>query len=393
MKDVYTGYIWKELIKRKSRTATIVLTVAVLTSMLLLLSGVINAYSSSIYLPFEGINSDIVLQKSGNATSNFSSNVRVPFGRGLFNESETNFITKLSHVNSLSQSLVIWEFGKSGFTSIEGIEPDSVVGQKLASEITEGGFLTTNGTGKAVLEKHFAKFHSLKVGSNITLGDTTFNVIGILAVEETAQLFSSNVYLTFPETEKLSNTNGCDQIYLKIDSLSNEEWVRDKILQLDDNITAFSGNTISASLSNMVNIFSKFQYIGASLVALIVALVLVKITTVNLLERKRDIAIMQSVGWTKKEISGQIVAEFVIQTIGGFIFGLIASFVIVSLFGTISIETVTVGLNKSTITVPIRVSAFMILEYFAAVLIISVFVAYLLTRKISAMKPSENFKI
>ena len=119
---------------------------------------------------------------------------------------------------------------------------------------------------------------------------------------------------------------------------------------------------------------------------------LVKITTVNLLERKRDIAIMQSVGWTRKEISGQIVAEFIIQTIGGFVSGLAVSFAIFSLFGTVSIQTVAMGLNKSTITVPIRVSAFTILEYFVAVLIISVFVAYLLTRKISAMKPSENLR-
>ena len=385
---MYLKYIFKELVKRKSRTATIVLTVAIVPSILFLFSGVMNAYSLGIYKPFENTGSDMVLQKSVNATKS-TSDIRVPFGKGLFSKEEISKIKSLAHVQDISGSLILWSFDKDGFVSIEGLEENSEIFRKKASQIYKGRFLKNE--YEAVVEKHFAKFNNWKVGSNISLGDETFKVLGTLSSEE-GQIFSSNIYIRAEEAYDLLGTSGFNQIYLKIDELSNEKQIKNEIKQLNSEIIAISGNSLSASLSNVVNIFTKFYYIGLGMMTLIVILILLKINTVNLLERKKDIAVMRSVGWTKTDITKQITLELFIQTIFGFFIGLIISFIIIGLFGNIDIQISSLGLSKSIISIPISISMTEILQYFVMIVAVSMIVSFLLARKISEVKPSENLR-
>ena len=223
---MYLKYIFKELVKRKSKTATIVLTVAIVTSILFLFSGVMNAYSTGIYKPFEDNGSDMVLQKSVNATKKSNSDIRMPFGKGLFSKEEISEIKSLVHVQDISGSLILWSFDKDGFVSIEGLEDDSEIFHKKASQIYKGRFLKNE--GEAVVEKHFAKFNNWIVGSNISLGDKTFKVVGTLSSEE-GQVFSSNIYIKAEDAYNLFGTDGFNQIYLKIDELSSEKQNKNEI--------------------------------------------------------------------------------------------------------------------------------------------------------------------
>jgi len=224
---MYIKYIFKELAKGKSKTATIVLTISIVTAILILFSGVMNAYSTGIYKPFKDMGSDIVLQKQDKTTSN--SNIRMPFGKGLFNKKEVSKLSALNHVQNFSGSLILWNFNKKGFISIEGLEKDSVIFQKREAAVDKGRFLKND--GEAVLEKHFAKFNNLKVGSSIPLGNKTFNVVGTLASED-GQVFSSNVYLTADDAYDILGADGFNQIYLKIDDISNEKQVKNEVKQI-----------------------------------------------------------------------------------------------------------------------------------------------------------------
>jgi lipoprotein-releasing system permease protein len=389
---MYAKYILKEIIKRKSRSTTIVLTVAIITAMLLLFSGAMNAYSSGIYSPFKSIGSDLILQKTSNAENTANEKIRMPFGKGLFDNKEIESLSALNHVKNLSKTLVVWNFGKNGFTTIEGIEPESAFGQKLGSWIKEGNFLTKNGAGKAVLESHYANFNHFKTGSKITLGNETFTVIGIIGVKEESQVFSSNVYVSLADAQKISGINGYNQVYLKADSLANEKTIKNEIKQINTQITAISKESISASLGNIVEIYNKFYYIGAGIVVLILGLILFKVNTINLLERRKDIAVMQSIGWTKKDITKQIISELFLQTITGFALGLASTFIIILLIGPMSIQTNGLGLNKATISMPITIPLTLITAYFALIIAVSFTVSFLLTKKIAKARPSDNLR-
>ena len=390
---MYIPYIFKEVFRRKSRTLTNVLTVAVIIAMLISVTSIMNAYTSAIYLPFKDVDSDMILQKSYN-TTNLTSEIRVPFGKGTFDDSEIASISALRHVQGISRSLVLWDFKKNGFTSIEGIEADSAVGKKLGSWVTEGRFINVSDNNKAVLESHFAKFNHLKVGNNISLGGESFEIAGILKIGEGSPIFSANVYIKSTDAQNISDIKGYDQLYLKVDDLSNEEAVKEEISKIDPMINAVSGNYISASLNNVVNIYGTFYWVGVGVMALVAILVLFKVNAMALLERRRDIAIMQSVGWTKKEITRQILFETSLQTVLGFVLGAIASLAVITYLGTISIQSASTGLESTptTITMPLTFSPSTIAEYFGLIIVISFLVSYLLAKKIATIKPSENLR-
>jgi lipoprotein-releasing system permease protein len=128
--------------------------------------------------------------------------------------------------------------------------------------------------------------------------------------------------------------------------------------------------------------------------ALIAILVLFKVNAMALLERRRDIAILQSVGWTKKEITKQILFETSLQTMLGFVLGTIASLAVIILLGTVSIQSASTGLESTptTITMPLTLSPGIIAEYFGLIVVVSLLVSYLLAKKISDVKPSENLR-
>jgi putative ABC transport system permease protein len=388
---MYIPYILKSITRRTSTTIANILTVAVIVCMLISITVVMNTYTSAVYLPFSSVNSDMLVQKNGGDNTTISE-IRVPFGKGIFTDGEIGQIAGLNHVTDLSKSLVIWNFNRSAFLSLQGIEPESYLGERLKSWVGEGRFIADGDSKAAVVESHFAKFSHLKVGNNIGVGNTTYKIVGTLKIKDGSQLSSSNVFLTLSDAQKLSGVNGYDQLYLKMDDLSNEEYIKSGLSNINGKIEALSSNSISASLGNIAKIYQQFYLIGIAIMFLVTLLILFKVNTMSLLDRRKEIGVMQSVGWMKKEISTQIIAELFLQTMAGFSVGALVSFVVLALVSSISITLPSSGLsNKPTmITVPLSFSPEVLIGYFVLMLITSFIVSYLLVRAIARMKPSEN---
>jgi ABC-type antimicrobial peptide transport system permease subunit len=288
---------------------------------------------------------------------------------------------------------VLWYFGREGFVSMEGIGSSSFLGEKLSSWVNAGNFITQNDSGQVDVEYHFANFHHLRVGDNVTVGDATFTVKGVIRTKDESNLLASNIYLTLPEAQRLGSVEGYNQLYLKIDDLSNEQLVKSEILQIDDRAVAMSGSSISASLGNLAKAYDDFQWIGLGLMMVIAGLVLFKVNAAVLLERRRDIAVLRSIGWTKKEITRQIISEVLIQVILGFTVGVLTSIALTVILGSVSVEIPSISLEKpAPVTLPLSLSPITTLNYFTAIIVTCLLVSYVLARNVLAIKPSENLR-
>lgn len=389
-------YLIKELARRKGRTITNVLAVAVLVAILVVLASVMNAYATAIYLPFKDMGADLIVQKSAKqATDTPTSSIRLPFGKGIFAWEEINNISAIEHIVDISPALTLWQFDKGKFISIEGLEPDSFRGKKMSSWVTSGRFLTDSDRNKIVVEKHFAKFYGVKPGDRLKLGNTTFDIIGLVAAQDESQVSATNIYMNLDDAQKLLGANGYSQLYVRLDALSSEDTVRSAISHIDASAVVVSGNSIGASLGNMVKIYDRFHILGSAILALIVAFILFQVNTTGLLERRRDIGIMQAVGWTRKNIGAQIVSEVFLQTILGCILGIVVSFLILSVIGSIGIQAnLPGGLSNdlSSLTVPLVVSTPAIGQFSMLALAISTVVSLFLVRRVSGTTPLTNLK-
>ena len=380
--------------RRRARTITAVLTIAVIVVMLLVSTTVLDAYSSAIYLPFKDSGSDIIVQKGANAETNAGAPIRMPFGKGVFNDSELTGVSSLNHVENVSKSLILWNFNKTGFVTIEGIEPQSPHGEAVGSWVSAGRFITENDSGNVIVESHFAKFNNLKVGGNVTLNGEPFTIIGIVKVGEGSQIAASNVYMPLSEAQSLGNVSGYNQLYVKIDGLANEAAVKSELNDLNPAIISISGSSIGAAIGNVANIYDEFRLLGIGVLLLITLLIVSKVNAMGLMERRRDIALLQSVGWTRRNITEQIAFEIVLQTVFGFILGVIISAGAIFALGSVSIQAPSLGLESATttITMPLALSPTAIGGYFVLVLAVSLLVSYLLARRTAAIKPSENLR-
>jgi putative ABC transport system permease protein len=392
---VYLPYVFKELVKRKGRSITNLLAVAVLVALPVILTSVINGYTTAVYLPFQDVGADMIVQKSVTSTDAPAGSLRLPFGRGLLPASQVRAVAAVPHVAAVSPALVLWQFDNGKFFSVEGIEPTGFVGTRLKAGIATGRFLESADKGKIVLEKHFAKFYSLKVGNNMKVGDAMFEVVGTVAVAGESQVAAQNIYMNLADTQRLLGTADYSQLYLRMDSLSSENAVRSEIARLDPQAVTTSANSIAASLSNVVSIYQRFQVLGAAILALIVAFILFQVSVTGLLERRREVGVMQTVGWTRQNISGQAVAEVILNTIGGCILGIVASIAVVSAIGSVSVQANLPGSlsnDLTTLSAPLALSPTSAVEFSIFAVVVSLVVSLFIVRRISGMKPLANIR-
>jgi len=388
-------YLFKELTRRKGRTLTNLLVLVVLVAVFVVLTSVMNSYSQAIYLPFQSVGVDMVVHKSGPQSNDTTSAIRLPFGNGLFQQDEIDKIASLSHVKDISRTLVIWRFDKGEFTSIEGLEPSSYIGEKYKSWLVSGRFLQAGEEDKVVVEKHFAKFYGLKLGDSLLIGNIPFEIIGILSVQEQSQVSATNLYINLLEAQMLLDTKGFSQLYIKLDTLSSDDAVRSEISQIDKDAVIVSGSSIAASVNNVIEIYQKFRLLVLAIIGVILTMILFQVNTTSLMERRKDIGVLQTVGWTKADISRQIVSEIFVQTVIGFVLGIVVSILIIIGIGSISVQAqVSQGLgnNLSTLSAPVVLSTSAIAQFLILILASSAIVAFFLSRQLACMKPLTNLK-
>jgi putative ABC transport system permease protein len=389
-------YLIRELTRRKGRLLTNLLAVAILVAIFIVMTSVMTAYADAVYLPFKDIGADMIVQKSMvKSSDNKTNSIQVPFGKGIFSESAADQISVLPHVTAVSKSLVLWRYDKGKFITIEGFEPGSFVGSMYNAWVTAGHALKAGELNAALVEKHFAKFYGLNPGDKLQLGASNFQVVGVVAVEDRSQVSATNVYINLADAQSLLGIPGYSQLYIRLDALSSEKAVRLAVTGVDKDALALSSSAIAASLGNYMDIYEKYQLLVLLILAAILALILFQVNTASLMERRRDIGILQTVGWTKRNISVQLVSEVFVQTILGFILGLAVSALTVAAIGSISLQTkISTGLGNdlTTLSAPLQLSGSAAGEFFLLTLAISIALSFFLSGKLAGMKPVDNLR-
>ncbi|MGA9047844.1 MAG: ABC transporter permease [Dehalococcoidia bacterium] len=389
-------YLVRELTRRKGRLFTNLLAVVILVAIFIVMTSVMDAYAAAVYLPFKDIGADMIVQKSvTRPTENQTNSIQLPFGKGVFSQSTVDQISALPHVEDVSRSLVLWRYDKGKFITIEGFEPNSFVGARYSSWVTSGRALNAGDHNAALLEKHFANFYRLKPGDKLQLGSSSFQVVGVIAVEDKSQVSATNVYINLTDAQALFGTSGYSQLYVRLDSLSSEKAIRSEVTGVDKDAMALSPSSIAASLGNYMDIYEKYQLLVLFILAAILALILFQVNTASLMERRKDIGVLQTVGWTKRDISAQITSEVFIQTILGFILGLVASALTLVAVGSISLQTrLSTGLGNdlTTLSAPLQLSGSAAWEFFLLTIIISIALSFFLSGKLAGMKPVDNLR-
>ncbi len=210
--------------------------------------------------------------------------------------------------------------------TVGGFDPndDIVVGTTCcaATDIINGRFLKEGDSGKVVLEQAYAQLRRLGVGDTIHILDQTFTVIGI--INPGIRPAKADIYMPYTETEGLvasqmphvSLSAHANLILVEVkDSSLQEQAIRDvKNLYPDLVISSYACYKPAA----------KARAINTTAIAMLIAVIgtftiLLGIVSqlAALVERRLELGILKTLGFSNARIMGQIVLESVLQAAMG----------------------------------------------------------------------------
>ncbi|PZF58597.1 ABC transporter permease [Curtobacterium sp. MCBD17_034] len=210
----------------------------------------------------------------------------------------------------------------------------STVGPLTSAKLTKGRALRSSDAGKdvVVLDKTYAKSQSKTVGDTISIGDTTFTVVGIVASTSSDSATASDSYIPLDTAQKLSSETGkVTTIYVSAASSSNVSSIKTalekKLTKATVSTEADLASSVSGSLSTASSLVSNLGT-WLSIVVLAAAFLIAILFTISGVSRRtREFGTLKAIGWSNGRITRQVAGESFVQGIIGGVVGAIAGLV------------------------------------------------------------------
>jgi putative ABC transport system permease protein len=402
-------YVVQELRHHRHRTLVNVLGIAVGIALFVAINSVSSAYQEAVSLPFKSLGTDMIVQRPEKRASDSNQpaavmrGIRLPFSNQLLSGDDLAQIQSIAGIDSYAASLLLWEFGKTGFRTIMGVDSSQPsLGPIKAKEwIKEGRF---PGQGEVLIEKHYAKFAHTKMGDTIEIGGRTYRVVGLLEIREGAQAASANMYLPISEARELigAGPESANVMFLRLRNPSQLGTVKADVSKKLNGVSVTSSDSFMELMGGVSKISDQFSFL-ASIVAFGGAVFLiVKTMLANLVERTREIGVLKAVGWTEKDIQKQLMGEALLQAVLGGVGGIVIGYALSFLLGFLSIPITTPWeLNLvpafaknaeaaiQSVRLPVSISATLSATSLLLSLAAGALASYAMGKRASRMKPAE----
>jgi ABC-type antimicrobial peptide transport system permease subunit len=428
------SYVLKELRHHHNRTLVNILGIGIGIALFVSINAVSTAYQKAVSLPFKNLGADVVVQRpekravdSGQPHASMRG-IRLPFSNQLLPSEDLEKLKTIEGVDSMASSLLLWEFDKSGFRTIMGVDlAQPILGPvKVKEWLKEGRFPQKE--GEAVIEKHYAKFQHKKLGDTLEINGRPFSAVGLLEIREGSQIASANIYLSLQDAQGLLNSevspagiilksnpaiggtpeqrgiisNGVNIVYLRLKNPSHLSQVKTSIARQLNGVSVASSDSSLELMGGVSKISDQFSFI-VSLIALGGAIFLiVKAMLSNLVERSREIGILKAVGWTERDVQKQLIGEVFLQSLLGGVFGILMGYFFSYLLGFLSIPVSTpwelnllpafakdTAAAAQTVRLPVSISAGLTAISLALSLAAGGMASYVMGKRTARMKPAE----
>ncbi|MBC6445952.1 ABC transporter permease [Actinokineospora xionganensis] len=408
-----------ELARRPRRTLTGVISVALGVAIFLGLQAYGAGYRAAAREPLSLIGSDVVAQRQGDRPASFE-NVVFPHSTSPVHVEEVERVRAVPGVEAVAAAMFFWSFQDEELLVGLGIDTTTDVGpNKLAAGVTQGRFLTPGDHDVAVLDNSYAEQHKITLGDRISVAGSPFEVIGTVDTSRAGQVANANVYLPLADSQRLVEASpGVRSVHDIRPGDVNVLFVRANPARgpaVADDIKALLGSeaivTTPQSFDQVLGpsfvIIDRFGLIIGFVALLLAAASLLRVVLSTLRQRRRDIAVLRAVGWTRSSLRAQLVGESVALTFVGLASGLLLSLITVWLLSQTSVSIpipwelsptphfVANGAKQLAIDVPLRST----LELLSIGLVLAIGLLAAVTaglaasRRAARIKPSEVWRV
>jgi ABC-type antimicrobial peptide transport system permease subunit len=201
--------------------------------------------------------------------------------------------------------------------SVDGVDlATGKVGVLSSGKITSGRTFQSSDANSdvALVSSGYARQHSLKTGSKITVAGTTFTVIGVVSVPAST---AANVYIPLARAQALASMKGTvTTVYVAADSAANITTVSKEISGLLPKATVTSASSLASNLGRWL-----------AIAVLIAAFLLAGLLTMSAVSRRvREFGTLKALGWRTRRVVGQVMGEALTMGLIGGAAGVVLGF-------------------------------------------------------------------
>lgn len=421
-------YAWSELLGKGERSLLNIFGLAIAIAFFISLTSFSQAYRDAAEKPFRDMGADLTVQGlTDNEVLRLDGKEFVlPFGSRMLRDDEVEKIKSVPGIEKVSTALVIWNFDPRRFNIIAGLGDADVgparslagttikhyefdranqrfieVENNVKSWMLQGRFFKSDERGAAVVESHYAGWYNIHTGDTITLGGKKFQVTGIVEIKEGSQIAASNIYIPLMEAQEILGAgSGVNLVFIKVGETSQTQKVMKEVKESLREVEVSSSDSALQLMGGMAAVADRSAML-ASIIALMGAGAFIfKTTAESILRRTRDMGVLKAVGWTGRDLRGQILAEILIQVMLGWMIGLLLGYVVSYLLGGIMVEvpvplgsspafTQQAGESVQAIKLLVNIAPSTILISALVPLAIAGGTGLALSRRVIKMRPSE----
>ena len=340
-------YALSELSFRRGRSLVTVISIALAVVAAVVLTALATSYGNALQVPIETVGADVVVQTQGDIPPKLEGLV-FPHPNALIPADIVKQIRALPGVISLTRAVYMWDLEPDRYESVLGIE-NTDAGLARFGHLLVAGKPVTPDSNAVLIDSDFASNNHFKVGDNLKVGDNTFPVAGIVDSARTGTVVRADVYMPLAPAQALAAVApevralypfGPDDANLVLVKANREqlETVVNKITGLLGKKGVVSSElSMRQALSGVLFLSQSMGLIIALIIGVFAAAFVWRATATAVAERRREMAILQAIGWSWRHIRGQVLVENFALAVIGTVAGLLLALVVVLTLGHVSV--------------------------------------------------------
>ena len=340
-------YALNELAFRRGRSIVTATSIALAVLAAMVLTALAASYARAIRVPIETVGADVVVQTQGDIPPKLEGLV-FPHPNALIPSGIVTQVRAIPGVVALTRAVYMWDLEPDRYESVLGIEEGDAGLAGLAGRLIDGKPI--NADSRAILlDSDFAAKNLMKVGDNIKVGDGMFPVAGIVDAARSGKLVRADVYTTLAVAQALATAApqvkalypfGPDDANLVLVKV-NREQLQDVV----GRITGLLGKkgvvsselSMRQALSGVLFLSQSMGLIIAASIGVFAAAFIWRATASSVAERRREMAILQAIGWSWRQIRQQVLIENSALAIIGTAAGVALALVVAVAVGHVSV--------------------------------------------------------
>lgn len=341
-------YAARELAFRRGRSLVTAVSIALAVLAAVLLTTLAGAYSNALRVPLETVGADVIVQRQGDIPPKLEGLV-FPHPNALIPAGVIEQIKTLPGVISLTRAVYMWDLEPNRYESILGIE-DSDVGLKALAERLVTGKPIKPDSRAVLVDSDFATKNHLRVGDSLPIGPRdALPIAGIVDAAQTGKLIRADVYTPLavaqtlaaaaPEVKALYPFTRTDANLVLVTAQRErlDRVVREISGLVGKNAVIESELSMRQALSGVLFVSQSMALIIATIIGLFAAAFVWRATASSIAERRREMAVLQAIGWSWEHIREQVLVENLALAIAGALLGIACTLLIAASLGHVSV--------------------------------------------------------